>query len=235
MSENEHDCLEKAEKQIRGLSLLRDHLEEELGKMRLQRSELQNENAQLRHQRDREHELGMRAAQNWHRVTMERDEARQWARKRYSRNVIMGIQRENADLRQLTGSRVVGLLPRGTMYEGIIDGMHQFYEPRDGIVYRRGTGLDVTAMKTIIADREDLRTQLAEAQKDLSFQESVKEVRAVSVADQIRDLCYERDDARNKALDEAASNLNSFADMLFSQLAECYNDAADRVRSFKTV
>jgi len=48
-----------------------------------------------------------------------------------------------------------------------------------------------------------LRTQLAEAQDDLRFQESVKEVRAVGVADQIRDLCDERDDVRNKTLDEA--------------------------------
>ncbi|HUW15227.1 MAG TPA: hypothetical protein VM537_36270 [Anaerolineae bacterium] len=68
--------------EIANLSLLRDHLEEELLEMRLQRSELQNENTRLRHQRDREHELGMRAAQNWHRVTMERDEARQWANRR---------------------------------------------------------------------------------------------------------------------------------------------------------
>jgi len=72
-----------------------------------------------------------------------------------------------------------------------------------------------------------LRDQLAEAQDDLRFQESVKEIRAVGVADQIRDLCDKRDEARNKALDEAieaCDNLRSNEGATFLGAQFCARD-----------
>ena len=86
------------EKHISGLSLLRDHLEEELGKMR-ERCEKLNA-------------MCIELATDYARAEAERDEARQWARKRYSGNVIMGIQRKNADLRTqsaIDNVRMVGM------------------------------------------------------------------------------------------------------------------------------
>ncbi len=49
----------------------------------------------------------------------------------------------------------------------------------------------------------DLRAQLSKTEKALRFQQSVEEVRALRVADEMDDLCEERDEARNKALYEA--------------------------------
>ena len=51
-------------------------------------------------------------ATDYAKAEAERDEARQWARKRYSGNVIMGIQRKNADLRTqsaIDNVRMVGM------------------------------------------------------------------------------------------------------------------------------
>ena len=95
------------EKQASGLSLLRDHLEEELGKMRNrceklnamciematdyaraedERDEARERCEELERECDAELSLRKLASSCCHRATMERDEARQWARTLYKEN-----------------------------------------------------------------------------------------------------------------------------------------------------
>jgi len=80
-----------AMKRMRGLSLLRDHLEEELGKMRNERDGLRSRCEKLEVERGRleksnsalTNTLGLRFATDMEllKAEAERDEARQWARK----------------------------------------------------------------------------------------------------------------------------------------------------------
>ena len=100
----------------------------------------------------------------------ERDEARQWANHRTA--TANKLYKEIANLRQLMGSVEIGPLPNGAIYEGIVDGMHQFYEQRDGIICRCGTGMDNAAMTAMIADRATLLSRIDNMALDLHIAEN---------------------------------------------------------------
>jgi len=60
---------------------------------------------ELESERDKEHALRSMAAKNWHRVTMERDEAREWVRKLYAENA--NLRRQLKQAREATLDKIM--------------------------------------------------------------------------------------------------------------------------------
>lgn len=169
------------ERERDGLSLLRDHLEEEIGKFRARCEKL--EKNYIRQFDGRES------------AEAERDEAREWAWK--YKTAYKDTERE--------ALRALDVLTNAGKES--IDEISEYA---------------IQLQNKLKAENADLRAQLA----------TVQEVHDTTLDIALKARA-QRDSAWNYALDMAASDLNSFANMLFSPQAECFNDAADRVRSFK--